>query len=393
MKLSSLRVKVIGAVLICLLAAGAGILAVLHLTFVQETVQITCEATLEAQHAFQNLENTDINKMSAVLEAILSNEAFRSSYAAAGRQALYARAQPLFERMQSEYHFTLWQYNNPASVGTVFLRMHHPDQFGDPLRRWMYDECVRTGSRVAGKELGHSGFALRVMMPQRDRQGHVLGYVEVGEQIGRFFGIMQAQTGNQYGLALKKSLLQRDKWIDFRKTQGKPDNWDDQPGTVVADRTSPDDRLMSAQLDIDSIPRDGQVLPRVSTAGVTYVRGVFPVFSADGKRSGDVVVAKDMTAAFARLRSLELKVTGSILGVMLMISLIVSLMLNSWVFRRLDNMIEVATRVVGGEYECEIRKSANDEVGEFEYLFDQFRRVFLGLVKASARDKAVRTTG
>jgi HAMP domain-containing protein len=382
MKLSSLRVKVIGAVLMCLLAAGASILAVVHLTFVQETDQITRDAIVEAQHVFQNLETTDINKMSAVLEAILSNDAFRGSYAEADRQALYARAKPLFERMKSEYHFTLWQYNNPESVGTVFLRLHHPEQFGDPLRRWMYDECVRTKSRVAGKELGHSGFALRVMMPQQDGQGHILGYVEVGEQIGRFFTIMQAQTGNQYGLALKKSLLQRDKWIDFRKSQGKTDNWGDQQDVVAADRTSQDDGLMSAQIDIDGIPKDGEVLGRVSSGGATYVRGVFPVFSADGKRSGDVLVVKDVTAAFTRLGNLELKVAGLILGVMVAISAIIGFMLNSWVFRRLDNMIDIATRVVGGDYECEIRKSADDEVGEFEYLFDQFRKVFLGVVKA-----------
>ena len=382
MKLNSLRVKVIGAVLLCLLAAGAGILAAVHSTFVQETNQVTREAIVEAQTVFQNLENADINKMSAVLEAILSNDAFTGSYSEAGRQALYARAKPLFERMKSEYRFTLWQYNNPEPVGTVFLRLHHPDQFGDPLRRWMYDECVRTKSRVAGKELGHSGFALRVMMPQLDRQGHVLGYVEVGEQIGRFFDIMRTQTGNQYGLALKKSLLQRDKWIDFRKSQEKPDNWDDQPDTVVADRTSQDNALMSAPIPIDGIPEGGEILGRVSSGGAIYSRGVFPVFSADGKRSGEVVVAKDMTAAFARLSNLELKVAGLVLGLMVVVSTIIGFMLNSWVFRRLDNMIGIATCVVGGDYECEIRRSANDEIGEFEHLFDQFRKVFLGVVKA-----------
>jgi HAMP domain-containing protein len=94
------------------------------------------------------------------------------------------------------------------------------------------------------------------------------------------------------------------------------------------------------------------------------------------------VVAKDMTVAFARLRNLELEVAGLIFGVMVIILVIIGFMLDSWVFRRLDNMIDVATCVVGGDYEREIRKSANDEVGEFEYLFDQFRKVFLGLVNA-----------
>jgi HAMP domain-containing protein len=381
MKLSSLRVKVIGVVLVCLLAAAASILAVLHLNFAHQTDQITRDAIAESQQVFRNLEDADINKMSAVLEAILTNDAFGGSYSEAHRQALYAQAKPLFERMKSKYHFTLWQYNNPEPAGTVFLRLHRPEQFGDPLQRWMYDECVRTKSLVAGKELGHSGFALRVMMPQQDHQGHILGYVEVGEQIGHFFSTMQTQTGNQFGLALKKSLLQRDKWADFRKSQGNPDNWDDLQDIVVADRTTQDDKLMNVQINIDSIPNDGEILGRISSGGATYVRGVFPVFTADGKRTGAVFVAKDMTAAFASLRNLELKVGGLILVVMIIIAAITSFMLNVWVFRRLDNMIEIATRVVGGDYECEIRKSADDEIGEFEYLFDQFRKVFLDAVK------------
>jgi hypothetical protein len=40
----------------------------------------------------------------------------------------------------------------------------------------------------------------------------------------------------------------------------------------------------------------------------------------------------------------------------------------------------VATRVVGGDYETEIRVSSDDEVGQFEQLFEQFRRVFVDLL-------------
>jgi hypothetical protein len=45
-----------------------------------------------------------------------------------------------------------------------------------------------------------------------------------------------------------------------------------------------------------------------------------------------------MTAEFASLRNLELKVAGLIVGVMVIISVIIGYMLNTWIFRRLDNM-------------------------------------------------------
>jgi len=382
MRLSSLRVKVIGVVALCLFLAALGILTVIQASFASQTDRMTRDAIVQARQAFLELEQTEIGKLSAVLEAILTSDAYAGSYTDSHRQELYANAKPLFERLRTQYQFTLWQYNNRERQGTVYLRIHNPTQFGDPLERSMYERCVRTKQLVAGKELGHSGFALRVMMPQRDRQGQILGYVEVGEQIGHFFGRMQTQTGNQYGLALKKALLQPDKWADFRKSRGERDNWNDLDTIVAADRTLEDNRLMDIHLDIDSLPPDGEALGQTSIGSNKYVRGVFPIFSVDGQRSGAIFVAKDMTRSFADLRALEIKVIVMIVGVVVLISVVVGFMLNSFVFRRLDNMIEVATRVVGGDYECEIRKSADDEIGDFEHLFDQFRKVFLRVVKA-----------
>jgi HAMP domain-containing protein len=386
MKFNSLRVKVIGVVLVCLMAAAAIILLVFRADFARESDQIARDAVTDSRRSFQNMENDDINKMAAVLQSILANDGFARPHTAANRDAVLAQAQPLFELMKNRYHFTLWNFHDPESLGTIYLRMQNPGKFGDPVQRWMYNECVRTKAPVVGKELANSGFGLRVMMPQMDRGGNLLGYVEVGEELGRFLATMHAQTGNEYGLALKKSMLQRDKWTDARKLQGKKDPWDDLRDIVLADRTTDDDQLLNVQIDIDSIPAEGEVLGEVTTAKGTYVRGVFPLISADGKRSGAVFVARDMTAAFARLRAVQQQVAGVILAVMVSISLIIAFMLRSWVFRRLDHMIEIATRVVGGDYECEIKKSANDEVGEFEYLFDQFRKVFLSVVKSQTQE-------
>jgi hypothetical protein len=54
--------------------------------------------------------------------------------------------------------------------------------------------------------------------------------------------------------------------------------------------------------------------------------------------------------------------------------------LTSLVFRRLEHIIVVATRVVGGDYDSEIHVSSDDEVGQFERLFEQFRRIFVDVL-------------
>jgi hypothetical protein len=56
---------------------------------------------------------------------------------------------------------------------------------------------------------------------------------------------------------------------------------------------------------------------------------------------------------------------------------------------RLERLIRVAKRVVGGEFNLEVVPSAHDELGKFEELFEQFRRVFVDLV-GSIEDEPAR---
>jgi signal transduction histidine kinase len=63
------------------------------------------------------------------------------------------------------------------------------------------------------------------------------------------------------------------------------------------------------------------------------------------------------------------------LGMFLVLTL-----LDRLVFRRLDHIIRIATRVVGGDYESNIQVSSEDEVGQIELLFEQFRCVFVDVL-------------
>jgi len=42
---------------------------------------------------------------------------------------------------------------------------------------------------------------------------------------------------------------------------------------------------------------------------------------------------------------------------------------------------ESGKRVVGGDFQTEIKVSSDDEVGQLEGLFEQFRRVFVDVLK------------
>ncbi len=373
---TSLRTKVVGMVLGCFLASGIFLLVFLHITFLHELDSISEQAVRSSQKTFQNLEDADINKLAAVLDSILANPEFDTTYKAEDRDPLYSRTKPYFDRMTKLYHFTQWLYY--TADGKYFLRLHNPGRFGDPANRWMYDECVRTKAVVSGTELGYAGFSLRVMMPRLDRHGEFKGCLELGEEIGTFFRVMKSQTGNEFALALKKSLMDEEKWAVFTKLRGLPNNWNAQENIVVANRTTPDEKLLHIPLNVDDIPSQGKVLPTARENGSVYARGAFPIYSANGQRVGVVFVVRDITAAVNNVQHAQMVVFVAIVVVTVLTSILANFALKRYLFQRFEGMMEGATAVLGGDFGVVGRITHDDELGRFER---QFLQLLVNLMK------------
>jgi len=149
---------------------------------------------------------------------------------------------------------------------------------------------------------------------------------------------------------------------------------------VLADKTTDNNRIIQFQGELAAIPAQGEALERLQEGGSVFVRGIFPIRNAAGNTVGAMFVVRDISSFYHSMvgtRNVLVLVTVAALTVGM---LLVLLLLNRLVFRRLDHIITVATRVVGGDFQTEIRVDSDDEVGKFEQLFEQFRRVFLDLM-------------
>jgi HAMP domain-containing protein len=271
-------------------------------------------------------------------------------------------------------------FHTPGPDMSVFLRLHNPPAFGDHLNRFMDHEVARTHGTVNGNELARAGFAVRIIRPFYDSRGQLAGYIEFGEEIGRFIHEMKGQTGDDYGLLLNKRFVDRKFWADSSAILKRRDNWGDNPNFVVADRTSASDSIIQFEGDLASVAGAGKVLERFNEGDSVFVRGIFPIFDTANNTVGAMFVVRDISAIYASMRRTQnllvlLNVAGLVAG-----SLLILLLLNQLVFRRLRRIIVVATRVVGGDFEAEIQVHSHDEIGQFEQLFEQFRRVFLDLL-------------
>jgi HAMP domain-containing protein len=191
---------------------------------------------------------------------------------------------------------------------------------------------------------------------------------------------MKDQTGSDYGLLLNKKFMDRQFWADSSKVWKRRDNWEDNPTFVLADKTTDSDRIIQFDGDLASVPASGTVLERYQDGKAVFVRGIFPIHDAAGNAVGAMFVVKDISAFHLAMRHTQNVLVALTVAALALGGILILVLLNQMVFRRLDRIIVVATRVVGGDYATEIQVSSDDEIGQFEHLFEQFRRVFVDVL-------------
>ncbi|HTN54143.1 MAG TPA: cache domain-containing protein, partial [Anaeromyxobacter sp.] len=186
----------------------------------------------EAAASYAALEQADVELLSAELDRLVADPAFVGPFLARDRARLLAAARPVFQKLGAEKQITHWYFIEPEPSRTCFLRVHAPEKFGDRIDRATLDQAIRTQKMGAGKELGVTAFALRVVKPIRSN-GKVVGYMELGEEIGHFLGRMKQKTGDDYALLADKGRIDRKALAAVRKE----DRWEEREDVVLIDST------------------------------------------------------------------------------------------------------------------------------------------------------------
>lgn len=380
MNFHSIKFKVIVAILVSLTLGACGILYLSNVSYENNVNLVAKESVKSSQEAFNNLETNDINMLSSTLTMLLENDRYKKLFMEQNKEGLYQAAKPVFDDLKKNYRVTHWYFHNAEPESTNFLRVHKQEQSGDVIKRKTYVDAVNNKGFTAGKELGKTAFALRVVHPYYN-EGKLIGYVELGEEVDHFLDLMKKQTGNEYSMLIKKEFLDAKEWASTRASHGLENNWGDYEENLLVNSTSKDMNMMGFTGDIASIPKDGTVLGEVKKDSSVYVRGAFPVYDAAKKQVGTVVFVRDITPIYQDMKNMQAKVTGFIVALMVAILAFLVYVLDTLVVKRLRKLIDVATLVVGGDYNTQIVPSAKDEIGQFEGLFEQFRAVFVNLVK------------
>jgi HAMP domain-containing protein len=376
MKIKSIRTKVAVACLCCLAVGLCGILALLNYSFNRNAQNLASQAVTGAQSLFALSEAREIRKMAALTQSLNLNPKIGDALLARDRERLIEMTEPFFLNLKED-GITDFAFHAQESDPSVFLRLDDPARYGDHMDRYMDQQVASTMLMVTGNDMGKGGFAVRTIAPMFGSHGEVAGYVEFGEELGQFLRAMKSQTGDDYALVLDKKYVKPEFWAASNETLNRRDNWNDAPNFVLWDKTSKSGRISEFKGDLSAVPATGMTLDRFHEGNAELVRGVFPIQDVAGNKVGAIFVVHDITSFYASMRRNEIIFAISTAVGVLVGTGIFLFMLSRLVFQRLERIIQVATRVVGGDHGTEIKVSSDDEVGQLEHLFEQFRQVFV----------------
>ncbi len=385
-----IKAKLVLAVLACMALAGLAATWVVGAATQQNVTLAAQSAISGAGRALAAMERADVEKLETTAVAVMAHPGLAEAFAGRDRARLLALAAPLFARLRAEHDVTHLYFLDPAPARTCFLRVHKPEQFGDVVNRATLARAVETGKVAAGKELGQTAFALRVVQPWTV-DGKLIGYLELGEEIDHFLGRMKAQTGDDYGLLVEKRYLDRALWAHARA--GRRDGWDDHPTAVVVDGTTADPSLIDLGGDPSAVPDDGRLLGEVERGGRVLARGIVPVRDAAERRVGGLFVLHDITALHDATERAGRRVVWVLAAAAAAMALGLLWSMQRLVFARLTRMIDTledaSARLAGGDYAvaATLPVGARDELGRFEAFFARFLEVIGGLLQDLTRSR------
>lgn len=387
----TIRFKMIALITVSFVVAALGLGWYFNRLFVTSAARLTRESIHDASAAFADVERSSTELMASMLAALSANPEVRAALASRDPARALVTSQALYRDYRARFGVTHWNFWEPEGVGEMapkglrnILRVGTPDMHGDFVERVTLARVARERRLVSGLDLGFTGLVLRSLVPVEEG-GRPIGYLELGKEIGSFLKDVKRTSGNELGLLVDKAHMDEKKWTTQRAAAGLKNNWNDLPDKLLVQNTTEESDLLRFDGKIDDLPDQGLPLEVVRKGGRSLVRGVFPIRDVSGTKVGAVFVLRDISAAYDETRSAQVQ---AIVGVAVLMALLGGLLVAVFhllVVRRLRSMIDVATRVVGGDFDRQIVPSAQDEIGEFETLFEQFRMLFVELIGHTQR--------
>jgi len=269
--------------------------------------------------AYRILQEEHGQTVNAALEMVLRDAALRRHFTSGDRGALLEAATPLFQLLRDRFNITHFYFHRPDRVN--FLRVHQPARHSDRITRFTALAAEERGHAVHGVELGPLGnFTLRAVAPWR-HEGKLLGYVELGEEVGTILEDLSALSGLSLFVVLNKRFLDREAWESGLRMLRRTPEWDRFPHWVLAAGSGAELPIPLSPLLERITPESGpDALLELRTGGRHLWAGSIPLRDAGDRTVGHLLTARDMTPRMEDLHAamLPLSAALAVVGLLLL---------------------------------------------------------------------------
>ncbi len=303
--LTKIRSKLFFSIGISIIFIIAGSLLTIHLKTKNILNNEAASAILEVNNHFKQALDKDAEIMTARLEEILNNQTLQKLWMEKNRAELLEKSQPIFNHLHSVNRITHFYFHRLDKVN--FLRVHHPQRFGDLITRYTLNESARTKKLSYGIELGPLGtFTLRVVHPWII-EGKLVGYVELGEEIDHITPLLKNLSNTDLIFLIKKTFVNRASWKAGLKAMKKEANWDQFKDFVIIDSTLENINLPLASLYTKLIKfNHPNTIFSLSLNNQKYRGGFISLKDVSGVEVGKIIVLKNFTTQLSDLSLFEI---------------------------------------------------------------------------------------
>lgn len=237
--------------------------------------------------------------MGATLGALARDRRLTAAVRERDARRLLALGSATYQELRARHGITHWNYWEPQDPGAGnglrnLIRFGAPSMRGDLAERVTLARVVRDQALVTGLELGYTGFVLRALAPVRDGD-KVVGYAELGRELGTFLAELKARTGDDLGLVLDKRYIDPRRWASSRAASGERNDWGDRDDVVLARDTAHAGAQFAHMVPSRDLPDGGTALGLLREGGKVFARGAFPVRDVAGRKVGAIYVLRDVT--------------------------------------------------------------------------------------------------
>lgn len=313
--------------------------------------------------AYEGHIEAESNAVGALAASIADRPDVQELYLKGDREGLYNLLAPMFEDMKARQVVHLY-IERPN--GTVFLRVHNPEKFGDDVTyRGTAAEALSTRKITSGVEMGPNRLGVRGVAPMYSG-AQFIGMVEMGLDFDQqFVDDLKELTGADFTM-----------WVTYeaaavpnlKPVEGVPAAPIEELFYYVS--TNPQHQPVDPQLYRSTLasgtPSFQAITENSPTPSIVYIT---PLLGYKGKPFGLLEISisyVDTLAAFEASRVTSISVVGALtLGGLILIMLATS----QFVLRPLNALTEFANRQLSGDLGARVSVHSGDE---FERLANTF---------------------